>query len=1183
MPTMRSFLRKGAYASGSGLLTQAPPNTGAGWYTLATGAWPGVHGSTNNTFHKSGAAVRPTGPRPSTPGVLQAETIAQSAERAWPQGRPGRVGGWPQRHDQRPDDRLPVLPLRPRRRDQLHRHEFGDPLFDDVAVHHRPSASSSTIRPATPGRRPFPGAAPTDATGWTGRPDLVQPGQGDAPARARLRRRQVRPQRLHLRRDRTTATVDYDRVLFSASKNGAERGRHAQAGQWADVKVKIVGGALDGQDRRHAGQGRGADQGPLARPPVPHVGVARHRDVADLARRAAASPATSRSTSPRRSRPRPRPTSPSSRPASSARTPTSSRACTGRPATVPMLKYVVEDVQAGPPARRHADDRRVPAPVPRTGHEDAAERCRQPVLRRRRSRRRPRRPRPRARGATSGRAYQEADETLTLARKLIGKDPTTFVASDHGFAPQFLAIDASKVAGGPEAALDAADLELPSRHGRDHRQGQGLLGRRHGPDLPERRPGATRPAAASSRSSRPTQPRRSRRSRPRTSRSPIPNDWTHDGNPEGWKMIDRVFTRAESRYIPNGPGTTADMAHPDADGRPRRLLLPALPVRRRDAGHARGALALLRPARLRAGRPGPRQQHQHAGDLPRRWQGHRPRPVKARSIDLAPTLAYMLGIPEPQHSQGRVLLDVVKGTDGVKPISIIGLNDFHGQLSATTTTIDGLTIPVGGAAELATLFDEESQRLPPHGLILAGGDNVGASPPNSALLEDDAGDRRRERLGPGRHVLRQPRVRLRDPAAADPPGTRQLPVPRHQHRRDRDRPAAVVGHAPRRSSTSTASRSASSAPSSRTTPELVSAGATAGLTFLPEEGRIQAEFGAPAQAGREGPGLVIHEGSILGSNALGNTPGTAWSGPIIDIAEPPGHDASTRWSSATRTGSRTSWSATSSSPRASTPARRTRSSSSWSRAATSSGPVARRASPRPSASRRAPTSRRSSTPPTPRSPRSCNQVVGTQANDITRDPDRKALRVRDGEHGRRRDAGEVPRGRGRLDQLRRPPGGLPVRRSSSATEGDGRSPPARCSRAAVRQRDRHRDPDRRAGQGRRSSTASRPSATSAHQYRPVPAGLGTGRHVPLQRHDAGRRRHLEGPRTGRPARRPRSPTATRSGSSPTTSCTPVATGTPIFIAGHERAVHGRPDARRGDPPTSRRTRTSTRSSRDGSP
>ena len=43
MPTMKRLLRDGARASSNGLLTEAPPNTGAGWYTLATGAWPGVH------------------------------------------------------------------------------------------------------------------------------------------------------------------------------------------------------------------------------------------------------------------------------------------------------------------------------------------------------------------------------------------------------------------------------------------------------------------------------------------------------------------------------------------------------------------------------------------------------------------------------------------------------------------------------------------------------------------------------------------------------------------------------------------------------------------------------------------------------------------------------------------------------------------------------------------------------------------------------------------------------------------------------------------------------------------------------------------------------------------------------------------------------------------------------------
>ncbi len=41
-------------------------------------------------------------------------------------------------------------------------------------------------------------------------------------------------------------------------------------------------------------------------------------------------------------------------------------------------------------------------------------------------------------------AYRGADRFLTLAQGLLRK-PTTFVASDHGFAPQFAAIDASKV------------------------------------------------------------------------------------------------------------------------------------------------------------------------------------------------------------------------------------------------------------------------------------------------------------------------------------------------------------------------------------------------------------------------------------------------------------------------------------------------------------------------------------------------------------------------------------------------------------------------------------------------------------------------------------------------------------------------------------------------------------------
>ena len=43
------------------------------------------------------------------------------------------------------------------------------------------------------------------------------------------------------------------------------------------------------------------------------------------------------------------------------------------------------------------------------------------------------------------RAYPGADATLALVQSLMPRKTNTFVSSDHGFAPQFLAIDASKV------------------------------------------------------------------------------------------------------------------------------------------------------------------------------------------------------------------------------------------------------------------------------------------------------------------------------------------------------------------------------------------------------------------------------------------------------------------------------------------------------------------------------------------------------------------------------------------------------------------------------------------------------------------------------------------------------------------------------------------------------------------
>ena len=262
-------------------------------------------------------------------------------------------------------------------------------------------------------------------------------------------------------------------------------------------------------------------------------------------------------------------------------------------------------------------------------------------------------------------------------------------------------------------------------------------------------------------------------------------------------MIDRVFTKAEARYIPNGPGSTTDMAHPTRTG---DLVVFSYPPYQFDAetpGTLVAAVALLRPARLRAGRPGPRRQHQHARDVPRRRRGHRQGAGRRRARSTSRRRSpIMLGIPEPQHSQGRVLLDVVKGGDNVqaaldrRPERLPRPARARRRWRSTGSTRTSAAEPF-----LATMFDEELAALPGHGLILAGGDNVGASPPNSAPARGHAGDRRRERVGPRRDLLRQPRVRLRRRAAAAAAGAGELPVPRDQHRRDRDRRGARLGHA----------------------------------------------------------------------------------------------------------------------------------------------------------------------------------------------------------------------------------------------------------------------------------------------------------------------------------------------------------------------------------------------------
>jgi 2',3'-cyclic-nucleotide 2'-phosphodiesterase (5'-nucleotidase family) len=472
----------------------------------------------------------------------------------------------------------------------------------------------------------------------------------------------------------------------------------------------------------------------------------------------------------------------------------------------------------------------------------------------------------------------------------MGRDPVTFVASDHGFAPQFLAIDASlplvelgllskpqtsncRPASGETIgkakvcwAGGTAQIYL-NLAGRDP-AGGGLT------QVPAGELAATVAAIKA-----------------KYEGLTDPNDWTGDGQPEGWKMIDRVFTKAEARYIPIGEGQTADMAHPTRTGDVIAFSYPPYQYDAETPGtlvapsHFFGQHGYVPDVQDLANNINMRASFIAGGN------GIAKGEVTARSIDLAPTLAYILGIPEPQFSQGKVLTDVLKCGNSIKSVSIVGLNDFHGQLEPTTRLYEptpsgtvAQNVPVGGGAFLATMFDEEFASLGEEGLLLAGGDNVGASPPNSALLQDepaidienawglDATSYGNHEFDHGQERLKMHQERANFPFLATnivETATGELP--------DWVTPSAVF--------TVNGIQVGVIGAELKNTPELVSSGATAGLTFLDEAPRIAAESERLRALGVRVQVVVIHQGTNVGLNPIGNAAGEPWVGPILDIAD----------------------------------------------------------------------------------------------------------------------------------------------------------------------------------------------------------------------------------------------------------------------------------------------------------
>jgi 5'-nucleotidase len=96
-------------------------------------------------------------------------------------------------------------------------------------------------------------------------------------------------------------------------------------------------------------------------------------------------------------------------------------------------------------------------------------------------------------------------------------------------------------------------------------------------------------------------------------------------------------------------------------------------------------------------------------------------------IGLLAGLAFLALLSLPAGCQNTQPADRV-------PVQILAINDFHGQISAGKKVHDR---PVGSAPVLAAYLKKAEKDFAGYTFIVSAGDLVGASPPDSALLQDE--------------------------------------------------------------------------------------------------------------------------------------------------------------------------------------------------------------------------------------------------------------------------------------------------------------------------------------------------------------------------------------------------------------------------------------------------------------
>ena len=167
-----------------------------------------------------------------------------------------------------------------------------------------------------------------------------------------------------------------------------------------------------------------------------------------------------------------------------------------------------------------------------------------------------------------------------------------------------------------------------------------------------------------------------------------------------------------------------------------------------------------------------------------------------RAVDMAPTMALLMGIPGPMNARGAILYDILQNSDKLHEVTILDISDYHGQLTPLTDTADTVSdrpanpsFNIGGAAFLKSWFDTYAAEAPERRRRAAGHHHGRrrlhrCDPTDLELLRRQADDRDHEHDGRRHRRARQPQLRLRRRLLPPAAGTAVEPSVRVvEHRR----------------------------------------------------------------------------------------------------------------------------------------------------------------------------------------------------------------------------------------------------------------------------------------------------------------------------------------------------------------------------------------------------------------